>query len=117
MQFVIYGIRQCNTMKKAFNWLDAHNISYEFHDYKKSGISAEKIKNWKKQVGWDTLLNRKGTTWRKLSEEEKKLMQAIGTGTSILQGKTSMIKRPLIEKDGKVILLGFDEKSYEEKLL
>lgn len=117
MHYIIYGIRQCNTMKKAFSWLDAHQIAYEFHDYKKAGISEEKLQSWIRQLGWEALINRKGTTWRKLSDSEKEQVKDAASAIAALQQKTSMIKRPLIEKNGKVILLGFDEKSYDEKLL
>jgi Spx/MgsR family transcriptional regulator len=72
MHYTIYGIKNCNTMKKAFSWLEAHKIAFLFHDYKKEGISTEKLKTWSQQVGWEALINFKGTTWRQLSDDEKK---------------------------------------------
>lgn len=116
MHYTIYGIKNCNTMKKAFSWLEAHKIAFSFHDYKKEGISSEKLKTWSQQVGWEALINFKGTTWRQLSDDEKKRIHDAESAISLMQQKTSIIKRPLIEKGKEIILLGFDENQYKKAI-
>ncbi|SRR5690606_1066908 len=111
----IYGIKNCNTVKKALNWLDEHKLDYTFHDYKKEPATEEQLKNWEKDVPWESLVNKKGTTWKKLTpEEQAKVIDAQSANTVLLQNN-SMIKRPLIQTS-KGIVLGFDETEYEEKL-
>ena len=112
----VYGIKNCNTVKNALTWLDAHTVDYEFHDYKKKGISADALKNWSKQVGWESLLNRKGLTWKQLPEAERGKVKTEKDAIKLMMEKTSIIKRPLIEVKGKVLLLGFDEAGYSEAL-
>lgn len=113
--YTVYGIPNCDTVKKALTWLDAHKIPYTFHNYKKQGITAAKLKNWSKQTGWESLLNRKGTTWRKLDPEVQASITSEKTALQLLAENTSAIKRPLIENpDGKVTALGFDPASYEQ---
>jgi Spx/MgsR family transcriptional regulator len=109
---ILYGIKNCNTMKKAFDWLNENNVAFEFHDYKKVGISQEKLEVWIAQAGLETIVNKKGTTWRQLSDEQKAASEDQKKAVPILLEKTSMIKRPIIEVDGKIILLGFDEQAY-----
>ncbi len=110
----IYGITNCDTMKRAFTWLKDNGIDYEFHDYKKVGVNAAMLKSWTSQVDWEKLLNTRGTTWRKLSEEqradidEKKAQQ-------LMQQQPSLIKRPVLVHGSK-ILVGFDAKAYHELL-
>ncbi|TDS07503.1 Spx/MgsR family RNA polymerase-binding regulatory protein [Sphingobacterium paludis] len=114
MALHIYGIKNCNTVKKALDWLDEHKQTYVFHDYKKEPVTLAKLTQWEKVVSWESLLNKKGTTWRKLStEEQAKAIDAAGTNALLLQNN-SMIKRPLIES-GSDIILGFDEAEYEKK--
>lgn len=110
----IYGIKNCNTMKRAFAWLDEHNIEYQFHDYKKHGISAEKLQQWHEQVGWEKLINKRGTTWKRLPEEDRSDVDQ-DKAFALMMEKTSMIKRPVIETENS-ILLGFDEAEYTETL-
>ena len=98
-------------MKKTFDWFTQHNITYEFHDYKRVGISEEKIQEWLTQKPWDVLINRAGTTWKKLSEEEKATDNA--TAIQLMMAKPSMIKRPIIETD-KIIVMGFNPDTYKE---
>jgi len=112
---IVYGIKNCNTVKKALDWLKKKNIKFEFHDYKTKGITESKLKEWSKQLGWESLLNKKGTTWRQLDDSVKVKITNESKAISLLQEKTSMIKRPLIEKNGKVIVLGFDEAEYSKK--
>ncbi len=113
---IVYGIKNCDTVKKAINWLKANNKAFEFHDYKKEGITAEKLQNWCSQVGWENLLNRRGTTWRKLDEEIRNAVIDETQAVNVMLTNTSIIKRPVIEKEGKVLVVGFDEASYSAKL-
>ena len=110
MRITIYGIRNCDTMKKARTWLDAHDVAYDFHDYKVSGVNRETLVRWADIVGWEVLLNRAGTTFRKLPESAK-----IGlTETRAIQlmlEQPSMIKRPVLER-GRTLLVGFSEERY-----
>ena len=96
---IIYAIPNCNTVKKA----------YSFHDYKKLGITSTQLTSWSKQVGWEALINKKGTTWKLLGPEIQATITNQKTAIALMIEKTSIIKRPLIEQDGKIIALGFDE--------
>jgi Spx/MgsR family transcriptional regulator len=108
----IYGIKNCSSMKKAFDLLTELGLAYEFHDYKKQGIDAETVKKWLDEVGQDLILNKKGTTWRKLSEEEQQTALASQTNLiSALTAHSSLIKRPVLETASGYIV-GFDEKAY-----
>lgn len=109
----VYGIPNCNSVKKAFDWLTAAGIHYEFHNYKKEGISSEKLDEWLAVLPWEKLVNRAGTTFRKLTEEEKAAINDKSSAKAYLLEQTSAIKRPLIEKDGQVVALGFDEEFYK----
>ncbi|MGC3946646.1 MAG: ArsC family reductase [Chryseolinea sp.] len=109
---VVYGIKNCNTVKNALTWLDDHKVAYEFHDYKKKGVTADVLKAWSKQVGWESLLNRKGLTWKQLPEAERASIKTEADAIKLMVEKTSIIKRPLLEDKGKVILLGFEESEY-----
>ena len=110
----IYGIKNCNTVKSALNWLKEKGIEFEFHDYKCKGFTDEKLKSWSKQVGWENLVNKRGTTWRQLDEKIQNKITSEAAAISLMKDKTSVIKRPLIEKEGKVIALGFDEEQYRK---
>lgn len=112
---IVYGIKNCNTVKSALDWLKKKKIDFEFHDYKKEGISSEKLKGWSKQVGWENLVNKRGQTWRKLDEKEQKKVIKEAAAIRLMMDKTSVIKRPLIEKSSKVVLMGFDEAEYLKK--
>ena len=106
----IYGIRNCDTMKKAFAWLDARKIDYDFHDYKKDGVPPGKLQEWASRAGWERLANSRGPTWRKLPEEKREnLTQA--RALALLAEHSSAIKRPVIET-GDALLIGFDEREY-----
>ncbi|BAN86124.1 arsenate reductase [Acinetobacter baumannii NCGM 237] len=109
----IYGIKNCNSMKKAFDALQAKGLSYEFHDYKKQGIDADTLKIWLKEIGQDTVLNKKGTTWKKLSEEEQ--TRALSSEDHLIEAliaQPSLIKRPVLQTS-KGFLVGFDETAYQ----
>ncbi|MCA6379750.1 MAG: ArsC family reductase [Cytophagales bacterium] len=112
----VYGIKNCNTVKSAIDWLNKNKVEFEFHDYKKSGITAEKLSAWSKQVGWENLVNKRGTTWRQLPEADQKKVTHEKAAIALMLEKTSVIKRPLIEEKGKVILLGFDGDMYKKVL-
>jgi arsenate reductase len=109
----VYGIKNCNTVKSALDWLKKNNIEFEFHDYKAKGIAESKLREWIGQVGWESLVNKRGTTWRQLDENIQKKITNEKAAIDLMKEKTSVIKRPLIEKNGKVVALGFDEESYE----
>jgi arsenate reductase (glutaredoxin) len=111
---IVYGIKNCNTVKSAIEWLNKNKVEFEFHDYKKSGITAAKLSEWCKQVGWESLVNKRGTTWRQLEEADQKKVINEKSAIALMLEKTSVIKRPLIEKNGKVVLLGFDEELYKK---
>lgn len=113
----VYGIKNCNTVKSALDWLKKKNVEFEFHDYKTKGITPDKLKDWSKQVGWESLVNKKGTTWRQLDDAVKNKVSSEAAAITLMQEKTSVIKRPLLERDGKVITLGFDEDNYKKLLL
>ena len=110
MATTIYGIKNCDTMKKARAWLDAHDVSYTFHDYKTSGIDRATLEKWAGVVGWETLLNRAGTTFRKLPDSAKTgLTEA--RALKLMLEQPSMIKRPVLEQ-GRTLLVGFNEERY-----
>lgn len=107
----IYGIKNCQTMKKAMTWLEDNAISFEFHDYKKQGIDQETLEYWLSQKAWDELINKRGTTWRKLSDEDKSDIEP-SKAIQLMLANTSLIKRPALTFQGKVYL-GFDEALYQ----
>jgi Spx/MgsR family transcriptional regulator len=110
MTITIYGIKNCDTMKKARAWLDKHKIAYEFHDYKTSGIDRKRLEAWSKEVGWETLLNRAGTTFRKLPDSERENITA-RKAIALMLEQPSMIKRPVLDRDGRLII-GFKPEIY-----
>jgi arsenate reductase len=106
----IYGIKNCDTMKKARAWLDGHDAAYAFHDYKASGIERKTLEEWSKAVGWEVLLNRAGTTFRALSEKDKDALTE-KKAIALMMAQPSMIKRPVLDIDGK-LLVGFKPEQY-----
>ena len=109
--YKVYGIPNCDTVKKAITWLKENDIPFEFHNYKKEGISQEKLSEWLTQESWEVLVNKAGTTWKKLSEEEKANDNA--SAITLMLDKTSVIKRPIIEAD-KIVAIGFKSENYEK---
>jgi arsenate reductase len=109
---VIYGIKNCDTMKKARAWLDNRGVVYEFHDYKVAGVERAKLEGWAKEAGWETLLNRAGTTFRKLPEKEREGVTG-KKAIALMLAQHSMIKRPVLEAGGK-LLVGFKPEIYEK---
>ena len=111
----IYGIRNCDTMKKAFAWLKQHEIEYRFHDFKKAGLETDLLDDWIARVGWEALLNRRGMMWRKLESETRANIGPESARAIMLQ-TPSIIKRPVL-KSGDSLILGFTEAAYTELLL
>jgi len=107
----IYGIKNCDTMKKARAWLEKRGVNYVFHDYKTAGIERERLEQWCKKVGWETLLNRAGATFRKLPESEKQGLDA-RKAVQLMLEQPSMIKRPVLELGGGKLLVGFAPENY-----
>lgn len=114
MSITLYGIPNCDTMKKTRKWLEAGGIAYSFHDYKKQGIAAAKLREWADLVGWEALLNRRGTTFRKLAEADKADLDT-GRAIALMEAQPSMIKRPVLEWDGG-ILVGFNADEWASQL-
>ena len=110
----IYGIKNCDTMKKACAWLDEHGVAYDFHDYKSAGIAADKLKQWSGEVGWETLLNRAGTTFRKLPDSDKEGLNE-RKALALMLAQPSLIKRPVLELGGR-LLVGFKPDVYGEEV-
>ncbi|SFC38054.1 arsenate reductase [Marinospirillum celere] len=111
----LYGIPNCNTMKKARTWLDANQLEYTFHDYKKAGIDQATLQGWVSRLGWEPLVNRRGTTWRKLPEEQREAINQ-DLALQLMQDNPSLIKRPVLET-GNQLLVGFDTDEWQQQLL
>jgi arsenate reductase len=107
----IYGIKNCDTMKKARAFLDKHKVDYAFHDYKTAGVDKAKLENWAKKAGWETILNRTGLTFKKLPDKDKQgLTEA--KAIKLMLAQPSMIKRPVLELAGGKLLVGFKPEDY-----
>ena len=120
MTITIYGIKSCSTMKKAFTKLDELGVSYDFHDYKKQGIDKDSVQRWVAKLGIDKVLNKRGTTWRKLEDAQKQAADAsLDNAIDLLVENTSMIKRPIVEgeltdKNRIILLCGYDEAEFDK---
>ena len=114
MGVTIYGIKNCDTMKNARGWLDSHGIAYRFHDYKAEGIDGDHLRRWIDAAGWETVLNRAGTTFRKLDEADRTDLDA-EKAIALMLAQPSMIKRPVLEAEGK-LLVGFKPEAYADVL-
>jgi len=112
----LFGIPNCNTVKRARDWLSLNNIAYEFHDFKKNGVSQALIESWLSQQPWEKLVNRAGMTWRNLTDAQKTAVIDAPSAIKLMLEKSSVIKRPVLVKDGKIICLGFTEAVYKELL-
>jgi len=110
MAVTLYGIRNCDTMKKARAWLDLHGVAYAFHDYKAAGVAKPKLEAWAREVGWELLLNRAGTTFRALPDRDKKAITE-KKAIALMAAQPAMIKRPVLELGGR-ILVGFKPEAY-----
>lgn len=116
--YTLYGIPNCDTVKKARTWLEDNGVEYRFHDFRKDGITARKIEEWYKEFPWDKIVNKASTTWKELTDEER---AAVIDGTSaipLIISKTSVVKRPVIEDaSGKAVVVGFKKDLYEQTFL
>ncbi len=110
----IYGIPNCDTMKKAMKWLDKNKLAYEFHDYKKWGVPEKELKLWVKIAGWETVLNKRSTTWKGLSDKTKKSLNEHSSIRTMLENPSS-VKRPVLVS-GKKLIIGFKEDEYKTLL-
>jgi arsenate reductase len=113
MTVTIYGIKNCDTMKKARAWLDKHGVAYGFHDYKTAGVERDQLERWSKKVGWEVLLNRAGTTFRKLPDKDKASLDA-KKAIALMLAQPSMIKRPVLDLGGGKLVVGFTPETYAE---
>jgi len=111
MPITIYGIKNCDTMKKARAWLDQQGVDYAFHDYKSAGIDRERLERWSKKVGWETLLNRSGLTFKKLPDKDKDGLTE-KKALALMLAQPSMIKRPVLDLGGGKLLVGFKPEIY-----
>jgi len=111
----IYGIKNCDTMKKARAWLEKHGVEYAFHDYKTAGVERERLEKWAKKAGWETLLNKSGMTFRRLPPKDQKVTDA-KNAIVLMLAQPSMIKRPLLELPGGKLIVGFKPEIYQAAL-
>jgi arsenate reductase (glutaredoxin) len=108
MSIVLYGIPNCDTVKKARAWLAAHDVDYAFHDFKRQGVPPERLDAWIAELGWEKLVNRKGTTWRKLEPNRQAATRDAGSAKALMLAEPSVIKRPVVEWSAKKSTVGFD---------
>jgi arsenate reductase len=111
---IVFGIKNCDTVKKARRWLDAHEVDYQFHDLRQDGLDKKTIENWLQSVDWETLLNKRGTTWRKLDDPRKDSLDQ-ATAVDLMLENPTLIKRPVVETD-KACFVGFKDTEFAEKL-
>ena len=114
MTITIYGIRNCDTTRKALKWLDENGHDYRFHDYRKDGVPEQRLRAWIDQLGWETVINKRGTTWRKLDEQTRANMDAEGAVEAALH-ESALIKRPIVET-GNMLLVGFKPDEWQQNL-
>ncbi|QRG80339.1 MULTISPECIES: ArsC family reductase [Citrobacter] len=110
----VFGIKNCDTIKKARRWLEAHGIDYRFHDYRADGLESELLNTFIAELGWEALLNTRGTTWRKLDEATRNSITDANAAAALMTETPAIIKRPLLWTPGKPMLLGFSESSYQQ---
>lgn len=113
---IIYGIKNCDTIKKSLQWMKQNKVEFQFHDYKTQGITSDKLKAWTEQTSWENLVNKKGTTWRKMDESVKASTTNAEKAIELMQENPSLIKRPIAERDGEIIAVGFKEEEWEQKM-
>ena len=113
----LYGIPNCDTVKKARTWLTEHGKSHAFHDFKKHGVPPAELARWADAVGWESLLNRKGTTWRQLNSEAQLAVVDSASAQALMQAQTSVIKRPVVDWGGGKFTVGFDPQVWKKLLV
>ena len=111
---ILFGIKNCDTMKKAFNWLSENGVDYEFTDYKKAGVAAAHLADWSQRAGWETLLNKRGLTWKKLTDAERTDVNET-KAIELMAQYPSLIKRPVLDT-GRQLIIGFTPENYAEQL-
>ncbi len=116
MALILYGIPHCDTVKKARLWLDSHTLPYQFHDFKKMGVDTSLLQSWLSKVPLDTLLNRKSSTWRKLSSDEQAKAMMVDDAITLMQNYPSLIKRPVLSTPN-ALLIGFTPQQYQQTLV
>lgn len=114
IMFTIYGIKNCDTIKKARRFLDSQAVEYQFHDYRANGLSSDSLQCFIDTLGWRALLNTRGTTWRKLTEEEKATIDNAEAAKALMLAQPALIKRPLLAAADGSMLLGFNETDYQQ---
>ncbi|MBK7432823.1 MAG: Spx/MgsR family RNA polymerase-binding regulatory protein [Chitinophagaceae bacterium] len=112
---MVYGIANCDTVKKTKDWLKSHKVPFDFYDYKVNPVSREKLTGWCKELGWESILNKKSATWRSLSPEEQKKVTGQPQAIRLMMRNNSIIKRPVIEK-GSLLIVGYDETEFANAL-
>ena len=113
---ILYGIPNCDTVKRARDWLTGQGVAYEFHDFKKQGVPADHLAAWVQAAGWERVLNRKGTTWRKLPEAQQAAVVDGASAQALMREQASVIKRPVVEWDDGRITVGFDPVDWEARV-
>jgi Spx/MgsR family transcriptional regulator len=116
MQAVVYGIPNCDTVKKARSWLDGRGIGYRFHDFKKDGVPPDRLEAWCDRLGWEPLVNRKGTTWRKLDAQAQAAVADASSARALMKAQPSVIKRPVVEWQDGTTTVGFDVREWERRV-
>ena len=112
----LYGIPNCDTVKKARAWLSEHGVEYTFHDFKKHGVPGDELDGWLKAVGWEVLVNRKGTTWRKLEEAERAAVVDAASAKAMMLAQASVIKRPVVRWPAGEVTVGFDAQLWSTRV-
>lgn len=113
MAITVYGIPNCDTVKKARAWLDSHGVAYGFHDFRKSGVPEQELRDWSTRVGWEKLVNRQGTTWRNLDPAEQAGVRDAASAQALMRSQPSVIKRPVVEWAPGTVTVGFDPAAWE----
>ena len=116
MTCILYGIPNCDTVKKARAWLDEHAVGTRFHDFKKAGVPADRLQAWLASAGWERLLNRQGTTWRKLDDATRAGVTEAASAAALMQAQPSVIKRPVVEWADGTVTVGFDASDFARRI-
>ncbi len=112
----LYGIPSCDTVKKARAWLGDHGVAHQFHDFKKQGVPEARLDHWLAAAGWEKLVNRQGTTWRKLDDTAKAAVTDAGSARALMLAQPSVIKRPVVEWSASEVTVGFDAQAWQARL-